>query len=122
MGKKIAELAVVEVEKRRTPSKYYVCRVDTGGAIIWVCCLTLVSPTGELISPHTSSRIFSQAVRGSSASLNMIIHPCEYWLVRISVTESAKAYVIRVTWSEGSVVLIYRRYSAFFDFHVCKSF
>ena len=28
------------------------------------------------------------------------------------------AYAIRVTWSEGSVVVVFRRYSAFFDFHV----
>ncbi len=26
-------------------------------------------------------------------------------------------YVIKVTWSDGSCVTVYRRYSAFFDFH-----
>ena len=27
-------------------------------------------------------------------------------------------YVMNVTWSEGSVLVVYRRYSAFFEFHV----
>lgn len=35
-----------------------------------------------------------------------------------SLLFSTQVYVIQVTWSDGSVLTIYRRYSAFFDFHV----
>ena len=88
----VTAISVEDVEKRREPSKHYVSTVVS----------FVLKGLGFLLKKHFII---------SSVFVNLLID---------SAPLLFQVYLIYVTWSDGSINLIFRRYNSFFELQVNK--
>ncbi|KAK1788530.1 hypothetical protein P4O66_016953 [Electrophorus voltai] len=100
----VHDVTVQDVQKRRNPSKHYV---------------SFCAPMVRLSSPHRASALPKRRGPGDLETWRREHREAEQRRAgtpaRIRLQVRDEVYIIKVSWSDGSNEVIYRRYSKFFD-------